>query len=122
MMEELGIAMNEIDQKCYEEEENVYDHELEEVTGYFDHEDDDESIAYGDNDDHDDPSLKNSSISGSSHLTTRYAPSLFRDNLDEIRMYLTDDEIIYELGIAGGREELTNILINGALAKNKMIK
>jgi len=37
-------------------------------------------------------------------------------------MYLTEDEIINDLGIDGGSSELTSILVKGALAKQKMIK
>jgi len=43
------------------------------------------------------------------------------DTLDDIRM-LTEREIEEELGVEGGRKELAQILIQGALAKQQMIK
>ena len=49
------------------------------------------------------------------------ASSQLGDAMDDIRM-LTEREIIDELGIEGGRKELSKLLIEGALAKQQMIK
>ena len=115
MMEELGMAIYGIDHidEEGEEEEDFYDDD--------DEDDEDESA----NDRHNSSSNSNSNIlnrSGSNNIRTRVSPSQIGYSLDDIRMYLTEDEIINDLGIDGGSSELTSILIKGALAKQKMIK
>jgi len=143
MMEELGVAIygNNIDQDQHHEEEIgediCYDEDgiIEDCYNQHYDDDDDQSNnmnmninAFDDdenNADYDDgPTSSYLSYSSSSTTATRtrIAPSQIGYNLDEIRMYVTEKEIIHELGIEGGREELTSVLIHGALAKQKMIK
>jgi DNA-directed RNA polymerase sigma subunit (sigma70/sigma32) len=44
------------------------------------------------------------------------------DSLDIQQIKLSDEEIMNELGIAGGRYELRKLLLDGAMAKEKMIR
>jgi len=149
MMEELGVAIyGNIDQDqqqqqrrgekqdeeemgediCYDEDGNLedcYDQHYDDhninnnnINGFDGEVNKDEG-----NEDYDEPTSNYLSSSSSGTTTrTRIAPSQIGYNLDEIRMYVTENEIINDLGIDGGREELTSVLIHGALAKQKMIK
>jgi len=56
-----------------------------------------------------------------SSLPQTSSASQLGDTLDNIRL-LTEREIEEELGVKGGREKLAQILIQGALAKQQMIK
>jgi len=98
MMEELGMAIYGVD--TYNDDESFSD-DLAIV----------DSLDFGPESDGGDdfPVLPESTTS-----------SQLGDTLDDIRL-LTEQEI-QELGIEGGRQELAQILIQGALAKQKMIK
>merc|ERR1712238_482472 len=145
MMEELGVAIygNNIEQDQHHEEEigedicHGEDGIIEDCYNQHDDDDDEDQKnnsnmhinAFDDdenNEDYEDKPTSSYFSSSSSTTTTatrtRIAPSQIGYNLDEIRMYVTEKEIIHELGIEGGREELTSVLIHGALAKQKMIK
>merc|ERR1711957_469973 len=110
MMGELGMAIYGIDHIDKEEEEE----------DFYDDDDDDDDEDESANDRHN--SSSNSNSSGCNNIRTRVSPSQIGYSLDDIRMYLTEDEIINDLVIDGGSSELTSILIKGALAKQKMIK
>jgi DNA-directed RNA polymerase specialized sigma subunit len=100
MMEELGMAIYGID--TYNDDESFSD-DLAIVDSL-----DFNGPESGGGDD-DFPVLPESSTS-----------SQLGDTLDDIRLLTEQD--IHELGIEGGRQELAQILIQGALAKQKMIK
>jgi len=100
MMNEMGIGIYGVD--SYTDYENVSD-DLAIVDSY-----DSGYALESDND-------------GFSGLPETSASSQLGDMLDTIRM-LTESEIKDELGVDGGRKEVTKTLIQGALAKQQMIK
>jgi RNA polymerase sigma factor (sigma-70 family) len=55
-------------------------------------------------------------------LDSRSFVSRGKNSLDIVDITLSDQEIEQHLGISGGREELSRILVQGALAKETMIK
>jgi DNA-directed RNA polymerase sigma subunit (sigma70/sigma32) len=127
MMEELGMAIYGIDYQDQHEHEHEQEHQQlqnhkddEEEEDFFDDDDEDESANDRHNINYNNNNIMNSS--SSNNIRTRVSPSQIGYSLDDIRMYLTEDEIINDLGIDGGSSELTSILIKGALAKQKMIK
>ena len=55
------------------------------------------------------------------HLQNRYQmPATIVDHLDD--SLLSDDDIIFGLDLSGGRDELRQILLNGALARDELIR
>jgi DNA-directed RNA polymerase sigma subunit (sigma70/sigma32) len=104
MMQELGMAIYGID--TYSNDDSFND-DLAVVDDSLDYN------SYGSRDSGDNdgvPALPGTSSS-----------SQLGNTLDDIRS-LTDREIMEELGIEGGREELAQIMIQGALAKQHLIK
>lgn len=99
IMEDLGMAVYGLDN--YRDDDSGED-DLAIIAG--------SSNYYESNDDNDFPPLPETSDS-----------SQIGDTLNDIR-FLTDREIEEDLGIDGGRKELSQILIQGALAKQQMIK
>lgn len=99
MLDELGMAVYGIDN--YSDNEGFSD-DLAVVDDSFDYADGSENDVFSTL-----PKISDSSQLG--------------DTLDDIRM-LTEREIEDELGVEGGRKELAQILIQGALAKQQMIK
>jgi len=142
----LGLRNNKIGRKANNSESGSNRHSIEELYGSFEEDEDEEAMMeqlgmaiYGidydagggdgddtpgefaalasdgfgvDDDDDDDAFSGAPRISDSSQLG---------DTLGDIRL-LTEREIIDELGVEGGRKELVQILIQGALAKQQMIK
>jgi DNA-directed RNA polymerase sigma subunit (sigma70/sigma32) len=104
MMQELGMAIYGIDTYSNDDGFNddlaVVDDSLEYATN-----------SYGGRDSGD-----NDVVPGTAASTSQLG-----NTLDDIRS-LTEREITEELGIEGGREELAQIMIQGALAKQHLIK
>lgn len=100
MMEQLGMAIYGVE--SYSNEESFADDFVEMNSEY----------SYGSDDDVDEDLSPFPEASSSSQLT---------DTLDNIRL-LTEREIKDQLDIDGGRTELAQILIDGALAKQELIK
>ncbi len=101
MMEQLGMAIYGVD--SYSNEESFADDFVEMNSPEY---------SYGSDDADDDYLSPFPEASSSSQLT---------DTLDNIRL-LTGREIKDQLEIDGGRTELAQILIDGALAKQELIK
>lgn len=100
MMDEMGIGIYGIDN--YNEQESFSDDLA--IVDSFDY-------GYG-------HEGENNGFSG---LSQTLISSQLGDTLDTIRT-LTEREIQDELGVEGGRKELSKILIQGSLAKQQMIK
>lgn len=108
MMEELGMAIYGIDHYDHDEE-NDLDVLMGSPNSYsYESYKDDYSEYYDDAED--DSSLPEVSVK-----------SQLGDTMDDIQL-LTEREIIEDLGVSGGRAELSQIFIDGALAKQQMIK
>lgn len=80
-----------------------------------------DEYEYDHDHDHDDIDDPDDIFSFSSVAGEISASSQLGDAMDDIRM-LTEREIIDALGIPGGRRELSKLLVEGALAKQQMIK
>jgi len=102
MMEELGMAVYGID--TYNEDYGFSD-----------------DLAIVDSPQNNDYDCEFTDDIGISSIPEFPSSSQLSDTLDDIRS-LTDREITEDLGIEGGRKELAQVMIRGAIAKQQMIK